>query len=277
MRMLRAGICQMNVVNDKKANLQTAVALVRRAAEKGARLAVLPEMFNCPYASEQFPEYAEPLETGPTVSFLSALAKSTSIYLAGGSIPERDAEGHIYNTATFFAPDGRLIARHRKMHLFDVDIPGGITFRESETLTAGSQVTTAQTDFGTIGLAICYDLRFPELARLMVLNGASLLIYPGAFNTTTGPKHWHLLLRARAVDNQAFVLAASPAFHEAGGYPAYGHSLVVDPWGAIIAEAENSETLLMADLDLDLIDQARAQIPVLQHRRTDCYLLKEIE
>ncbi|MGI6513947.1 MAG: carbon-nitrogen hydrolase family protein [Syntrophomonadaceae bacterium] len=268
-RFLDVGICQMEVVDNKGVNLATATRMIREAAAAGCQLAVLPEMFNCPYAGHYFPVYAEPIP-GITSTRLSELAREIGIYLIAGSIPERDGE-QIFNTSMVFNPQGKMIAKHRKLHLFDVDIPGGITFFESDTLSPGKDVTTFTTSYGKMGLAICYDLRFPELARTMTMQGAEVIIYPGAFNQVTGPLHWEILLRARAVDNQVFILAASPANTPGGVYPAYGHSMVVDPWGKVIAEAGNEEALLTARIDLETVYQVRNEIPVLKHRRPEIY------
>jgi predicted amidohydrolase len=269
----KAGICQMKVFDDKAANLVAATRMVREAASRGCRLAVLPEMFNCPYTTKYFPIYAEPIP-GPASSQLSILAREEDIYLVAGSIPEKDDDGRCYNTSMVFDPAGRMIAKHRKAHLFDIDIPGGITFFESETLSPGQKITTFETAFGTMGLAICYDMRFPELARAMTLRGARVLIYPAAFNQVTGPLHWEVLLRARAVDNQVFVIAASPANHPQSVYAAYGHSMAVDPWGKVIAEAGNGEMLLVTEINLETVDKVRKEIPVLKHRRPELYNLQ---
>jgi predicted amidohydrolase len=299
---VRAALCQLEVVDDKSANLERARRAVVEAARRGAELVVLPEMFNCPYAHGYFRPYAEPYPEPPgegvvpgegTVSdggampaengesaggsagltweVVSSAARETGVHLVGGTVPELDDRGRVYNTALFVGPDGRLLAKHRKVHLFDVDIPGGITFRESDTLSAGGAVTVVGTPLGVIGLAVCYDLRFPELARAMVDRGAEILVYPAAFNTTTGPKHWHLLLRARAVDYQVFVLGVSPARHPKSPYQAYGHSLAVDPWGRIAVEAGTGEELLVVELEREGLESARRQIPVLRQRRPDVY------
>ncbi len=260
----------MKVVNDKEANLVSATRMIKDAAADGCQLVVLPEMFNCPYAAAYFPVYAEPIP-GKTSSRLGDLAKEANIYLVAGSIPERGEDRQIYNTSLVFDPTGKIIAKHRKMHLFDVDIPGGITFFESETLSPGQEVTTFSTTFGPMGLAICYDIRFPELARAMVLQGANVLIYPAAFNQVTGSLHWEILLRSRAIDNQVFVIAASPANHPEAAYAAYGHSMTVDPWGKVITEAGSGERLLVTEINLKLVEKVRKEMPMLKHRRPELY------
>lgn len=203
------------------------------------------------------------------------------IWLVGGSVPEV-SEGKYYNTCVVFSPTGAIVAKHRKMHLFDIDVPGRITFFESDTLTAGNSVTTFCLDDGTmVGVGICYDIRFAEYAMLLKEMGCRILIYPGAFNMTTGPMHWELLQRGRANDNQCFVLTASPARtledpENKSKYPhytAWGHSTAVDPWGKVIATTDETEGIVMADLELAEVDDVRSAIPVGQQKRTDVYNL----
>lgn len=201
------------------------------------------------------------------------MARETAIYLIGGSIPERDEQGKLFNTSLSFSPTGELIAKHRKVHLFDIDIPGKIKFKESEVLTGGNKVTVFNIPpFGKVGLAICYDIRFPELAMIAARNeGAFAMIYPGAFNTTTGPLHWELLARARAVDNQFYVLVCSPARDLTSGYHAYGYSMVTDPNAHVLAKAGEDEEIIYAELVPGVIEEARAGIPVTAQRRFDVY------
>jgi predicted amidohydrolase len=244
--------------------------MIIEAAGNGASVVALGEMFNCPYENQFFTRFAEEIPGGETFEMLSTCAREKGIYLIGGSIPERYGN-FIYNTSPVFSPSGKLIARHRKMHLFDVELESGVIFKESDTLGRGYSSTVFQTEFGKIGTAICYDIRFPELARLMVLEGAELIVVPAAFNMTTGPAHWELLFRTRAVDNQVFLAGASPARDESGGYTAYGNSLVADPWGTVICRAGKDEEIIYADLDGGLIDSVRRQLPLLKHRRTDIY------
>jgi predicted amidohydrolase len=163
------------------------------------------------------------------------------------------------------------------MHLFDIDVSGGQRFRESDTLSPGGQITVVETTFGKIGVAICYDLRFPELARLMALQGATILAYPGAFNMTTGPAHWEILFRTRALDNQVYVLGCAPARNETAGYISYGHSIAVSPWGKTVAQLDAREDCLLTELDLDEVERVRRELPLLQHRRTDVYKLVELD
>ena len=234
-------------------------------------------------ATDQFSVYAEPIpataaELDPAVhvstAALSAAAAASRVYLIGGSIPERAEDGRLYNTAVAFGPDGAILARHRKMHLFDIDIPGRMTFRESATLSAGSSLATFATPWGVVGLGICYDLRFPYLAMLLRQAGARLLVMPGAFNMTTGPAHWELLLRARALDAQAYVAGAAPARDEAAAYRAYGHSTIVGPWGDVLATTDERAGTIYADLDMARVEEVRAQIPVSRQARADVYTLE---
>lgn len=262
----------MLVTADKGENLRKARQWIEHCAGQGAALVVLPEMFCCPYNSAVFPEYAEP--HGEQVwQALSSAARDAKITLVGGSMPEIDEAGRIYNTCYIFDPQGRQIGKHRKMHLFDIDVTGGQRFRESDTLSPGNQVTVVDTDFGRVGVAICYDARFPELARLMTLDGAKMLVYPGAFNMTTGPAHWDTLFHARALDNQVYTLGCAPARDTTASYISYGHSMVASPWGITIAQLGAEENCLLAEIDLEEVERVRRELPLLQHRRTDLYEL----
>ena len=270
MERIRITLVQMAVGPDRGENLARAEEEVRRAARAGASLVVLPEMFSCPYEADRFHELAEPLPGGPASRLCARLARELGIHLVGGSIPERDGD-RVYNTATLWTPRGELALRHRKVHLFDVDIPGGIRFTESAVLAPGDAISVAATGIGTIGLAVCYDLRFPELFRAMALRGAELVVLPGAFNTTTGPAHWETLNRARAIENTIFVASCSPAPHPRGNYPAWGHSMVVDPWGTVLAAAGRGEEAVSAELDPGRLAEVRRALPVLRQRRPDLY------
>ncbi len=269
MGIIKLGLCQMAVSRDKGENLRRAQAALEQAARQGAQLAVLPEMFNCPYENPCFPVYGEPAG-GETWQFLSRMARELGLYLAGGSVPELEG-GKVYNTCYFFSPEGEELARHRKVHLFDIDVPGGQRFKESDTLTAGDQITVVDTPLGKIGLAICFDIRFSELFRVMGARGAQIILVPAAFNMTTGPVHWDLAFRSRAVDNQLFVAGCSPARDTGASYVAYGHSLVCNPWGTVVAQLDEKAGVQVAQLDLDDLARYRGQIPILSGRRTDLY------
>lgn len=269
---------------DKAVNLENARSKVLEAASSGAKIIVLPECFNSPYGCDYFPSYAEqlhplppPAEQSPSFAALSAMARDTGTYVVGGSIPEVapvvGGEGKTYyNTSLVFGPDGSLLATHRKVHLFDINIPGRIQFRESDVLSPGSKVTIVELPgIGRLGLSICYDIRFPELATIAARRGCFALVCPGAFNLTTGPLHWQLLGRARAVDNQLYVAMCSPARDMGGTYHAYGHSLIVDPMAKVVVEAEEKETIVSAVLDGAVIEEARSGIPLRDQRRFDVY------
>lgn len=274
MTKFTAALIQMRVTADKDENLRSASSLIQSCANQGASLVMLPEMFCCPYDSKLFPWYAE-AEGEKIWRALSEAASTAQAYLIGGSMPEIDGAGRIYNTAFVFDPQGRQIGKHRKMHLFDIDVSGGQRFRESDTLTPGNQITVVDTSFGKIGLGICYDIRFPELARLMALKGARILAYPGAFNMTTGPAHWEISFRTRALDNQVFALGCAPARDETASYISFGNSLVTSPWGKVIAQLGSEEGCLFSEIDLDDVERVRRELPLLQHRRTDLYNLSE--
>ncbi|KXS40186.1 MULTISPECIES: carbon-nitrogen hydrolase family protein [unclassified Candidatus Frackibacter] len=276
---VKLAICQNKVVDNKDENLQQAQLMINEAAQQNANVVILPEMFNCPYENSYFPTFAESIPEGKTYQMLAKEAKKHNIYLVGGSIPElaiKNDERILYNTSLIFNPEGKLLGRHRKIHLFDVDLSDGVTFLESDTLNYGQQITVVKTEFLNIGVAICYDLRFPELMRLMVDKGAEMIVIPGAFNTVTGPAHWELLLRTRAVDNQAFIVGASPARNHDAEYQAYGHSMIVDPWGRKLKEAGNDEAIIVCNIALDKVKKTRKELPLLKHRRLDLYQLKEL-
>ncbi|KAH0442698.1 carbon-nitrogen hydrolase [Colletotrichum camelliae] len=265
---------------DKTANLANARSKVLEAAQGGAKIIVLPECFNSPYGCDYFPKYAETLlpspptkEQSPSFHALAAIASESGAYLIGGSIPELDTKtGKFYNTSLIFSPKGELLASHRKVHLFDIDIPGKITFRESEVLSPGDSVTVVDLpEYGKISVAICYDIRFPELAMIAARKGCFALVYPGAFNLTTGPMHWRLLGQGRAVDNQIYVAMCSPARDMDATYHAWGHSLIIDPMANVLTEAEEGETTVAWELDGTKIEEARRNIPVNTQRRFDVY------
>ncbi|MBO7734133.1 MAG: carbon-nitrogen hydrolase family protein [Methanobrevibacter sp.] len=280
MKSIKIALCQMNVVDNKEKNIEKAIQMIKESKKQGADLAVLPEMFNCPYENEKFIEYAEILESSKTLKEIANIAKEENIHVLAGSIPELERDDgekreSIYNTAVFFDNDGKQLGKHRKMHLFDIDVKGKIYFKESDTLSAGNEFTIIKTDLATIGIGICYDIRFVELSRIMALNGAEILIYPGAFNLTTGPAHWEILFRSRALDNQVYAIGVAPALDEDASYNSYGHSIAVNPWGEVIEELDYSEELKIVEIDLDEIKRVREEIPVLKNRRSDLYEINE--
>ena len=274
MNTIRIGIIQALLRGSGEARRARVRALTEQAAGQGADLVTLPEIWNGPYQQDLFPAFAEP-RFGPAWQLLSELAAEYGIWLSGGSIAEYE-DGKVYNTAYVFDRRGREVARHRKMHLFDIQISGGQHFLESATLSPGNEPTVFETEFCRMGLCICYDARFPELFRLMVDGGAKLVLVPAAFNLTTGPAHWELLFRQRAVDNQLFCVATSPARDMEASYHAWGHSIVTDPWGRIVTQMEEGEELRVVELNLDLAEQIRAELPLLAHRRADVYRLERV-
>lgn len=281
MSKLRLGLCQILVGSEKAKNVQAARTAVAEAVAQGATLVTLPECFNSVYAVTAFEKYAEEIppdaesvnpEKHPTTKALLDMAKEHGIYLIGGSIPERGSDGLLYNSCVVASPEGKILAKHRKMHLFDIDVPGGIRFKESETLSAGKSVTTFDTPWCRVGVGICYDIRFPQLAQLMRQQECKLLVYPGAFNMTTGPAHWELLQRARALDNQLFVATCSPARNPDADYKAWGHSSVISPWGEVLMTTDHEPSVLVTyEIDLDQCDRVRKGIPISIQARTDIY------
>ena len=303
---VKVALCQLKVGDDKFENIENMTRAVRDAALKGTSLVVLPEMWNCPYANSSFPVYAEVIDErcevmresnetrthtesneesnesngSPSVAALVAVARETGVVLVGGSIPERcPSTNNLYNSCIVIDGDGTIIAKHRKTHLFDLDIPGEITFKESDTLTQGDSLTVVDTAVGRLGIGICFDIRFPELASVCANRGASILIYPGAFNTVTGPLHWDLLQKARAVDNQVFVLTCSPARDllalekNPPGYQAYGYSSVIGPFAEVLGTTGEEKDTVFAQCNFEEIIKRRRNMPLGAQRRGDLYAL----
>jgi predicted amidohydrolase len=266
-RRYRAAAVQMQSGSDRDANLARAEALVRDAAARGAGLVVLPEVFawRGPAAGEA--AIAEPVP-GPTTARLCALARELGLWLVAGSLHERaDGEPRVFNTSCLIDPRGEIVARYRKLHLFDVDLPGRVVIQESATRAPGTEVVTSATELGTLGLSICYDLRFPELYRRLSLAGADVLLVPSAFTFPTGAAHWEVLLRARAVENQCYVVAANQAGASPQGVADWGDSMIVDPWGRVLARAGDGEAVVSAEIDLDYLARVRRELPALAHVR----------
>ncbi len=263
----RIGLCQIKTVESPEENLRAAERALRLAAESGCQLAVLPEMFCCPYSNESFRANAqEAKEGGAVYDFLSGEAKRLGMAIVGGSMPEREGDS-IYNSSLIFDERGRLAGKHRKVHLFDVDIKDGIRFMESETISAGDSATVARVAGISVGVGICYDVRFPILASVMAEGGAELLAYPGAFNMVTGPAHWEMTLKARALDSQCFAVGVSPALNEGLSYRAYGHSMAADPWGRTMLILGYEENFAAVDIDLEMLHETRRQLPLLAGAR----------
>ena len=269
---MKVSLIQMSVVPDKAANLAHARALIAAAAEAGADIAVLPEMFCCEYRNRAFVENRE-RAGGPAWAMLSAAAAENGVYLVGGSLPEEEG-GRLYNSSFVFDRAGRQIARCRKTHLFDIAVDGGQHFQESATFTAGDDICVFDTEFGKMGLCICFDMRFPELARIMSMEGALAVFCPASFNMTTGPAHWELTFRGRAVESQVFTFGCAPARDEGGRYVSYANSIAVDPWGTVLARAGAEEATLTLDIDPGRVESVRRQLPLMSARRTDLYTLR---
>lgn len=260
---------QLNSTSDLAENLKRARELVVQARDRGAELVTLPEHFAYMGPEDQNPPSAQPLN-GPLVREFGALAKELNIFLLLGSFPET-TEPNLpsYNTSVLLGKDGLIVAAYRKIHLFDVDLPGGPTYQESRFIAPGKEVITTPlpgTPF-TVGLTICYDLRFPELFRALVEKGADLICLPAAFTLATGRDHWQALIRARAIENQAYVVAPAQWGQHSPGRRSYGRSLIVDPWGVILAQGPDSEGFILAHLDHTRLVKLRQEMPCLQHRQ----------
>jgi deaminated glutathione amidase len=265
-----AAAIQMSSTPDKRENTETAGALIREAVSAGADLVALPELWSCHGLDEVYRENAEPIP-GPTTGFLGNLARELGVYLLGGSILEGEpAADRLSNTSTFFAPSGQLTAVYRKIHLFDVKVSDR-DYLESANIAPGDEIVTAKAGAATLGLSVCYDVRFPELYRLLALRGAEILAVPAAFTLQTGKDHWEILLRARAVENQAFVVAPAQWGRKADGRWTYGRSMIVDPWGTVLATCPDRDGYALATLDLDYLDRFRTEFPALANRRPEAY------
>ena len=265
---MRAAAVQLNSTGEKDRNLATAERLVRAAASDGAELVALPEKWNLLAGGEDLLAGAEPLD-GPSLTAARGWARELGVHLLAGSIAERGEE-KAWNTSVLIGPDGEDLASYRKLHLFDVDA-GGVAYRESEHEQAGSELVTAPVGELTLGMTVCYDLRFPELFRILALRGARLVTVPSAFTLATGKDHWEVLLRARAIEDQVFVLAPNQVGGAAPHFESFGHSAIVDPWGTVLAVAPDEECFVAADLDLAGQDRVRAELPSLANRRPEAY------
>ena len=262
-----AAAIQMTAGNDKAANLERAERLVRVGAARGANLVALPEVFNWRGKRAEQAAAAETLD-GESLGLMARLARELRIHIVAGSITERGEDSsRSYNTSVLLGPDGGRLAVYRKIHLFDVDRPGRVTVRESDSKLAGADVVTAETPVGAIGLSICYDLRFPELYRRLAFAGARILMVPSAFTFPTGEAHWEPLIRARAIENQAYVIAPAQFGPNVYGYSDYGNSMIVDPWGRVLARAADQEGVVVAPIDLEYQDRVRSELPALKHAR----------
>ncbi len=268
---MRVACVQLNTREDKAANVKQAVGLAARAAQGGARLVVLPETWTYKGRHRHLEAEAETFD-GPSTARLATLAREHAVYVLAGSLYERTATpGRYANTSVLLDPRGEPVAVYRKIHLFDAAVPGAVAYRESDDIEPGSELATAEVDGVTVGLTVCYDLRFPELYTALAARGARLLLVPSAFTAHTGAAHWHVLLRARAVENLCFVAAPD----QTGAHPpdrrCYGHSLIVDPWGTVLADAGEDVGVVSAELDFAKVDRVRDGLPSPAHRRPDLY------
>jgi predicted amidohydrolase len=268
MRYLAAAV-QMSSGADRAANLSRATALIRTAAARGARLVVLPEVFAWRGPRAEEPETFETIP-GATTDALAAVARECRIHLCIGSILEAvPGDARAFNSSCLLDTDGNLVARYRKIHLFDVDLPGRVTVRESATRVPGDEPIVVSTELGVLGMSICYDLRFPELYRRLVGRGAQVLLVPSAFTFPTGAAHWEVLCRARAIESQCYVIAPDQTGRSPHGFADFGESMIVDPWGRVLARAPDGEGVITAEIDLDYLARVRSELPSLTHVRLD--------
>jgi deaminated glutathione amidase len=269
---MRAAAVQLNSTEDKDRNLEAADRLTRAAAADGAELVVLPEKFNVLGTREDYERGAEPLEDGRTIGWARDTARELGIDLVAGSIAERrEGREKLSNTSVHVGPDGELKAVYRKIHMFDVEV-GGQVYRESDSEEPGEEIVLSETGGGLpLGLTVCYDLRFPELFRILAVRGARIVTLPSAFTKVTGEAHWEILVRARAIENQAFMVAPDQIGRHPADKQSYGGSMIVDPWGVVLARAPDEEAFIAADLDLARQDELREKLPSLANRMPAAY------
>lgn len=274
--MFQLSLCQMKVGYNKQKNLEKAAQMVKQSVEKfKSNVVALPEFFNCPISAEYAAKFAETENNSESIKALSEIAKNNNVYLVGGSMPIKDGDKY-YNRTYCFDKKGNIKAKHDKVHLFDIDIPGKMTYKESQNIIPGNKFTVFETEFCNIGIGICYDIRFPEYAQLLKQKyKVDMLIYPAAFNTVTGPMHWELLHRSRALDNNVFVGMCSPTrnVEDRLGYQSYGFSSITDPFGKVIAVTGIEEDIVSSQIDLKLVKDITEQIPTFKQKRNDMYEL----
>jgi predicted amidohydrolase len=267
---MKIAAVQMNSRDNKEENVQKALQFIKKAAEEGANIVVLPEYVNFLKDDPKKVEQAEPIP-GPTSQAFMNLAKELGIYIHCGSILEEAEPTRAYNTSLLISDQGEIISKYRKIHLFDIEIEGRVSAKESNTIKPGEEIVTVQTPFANIGLSICYDLRFPELYRSLALQGAEILCVPAAFTLYTGIHHWEVLLRARAIENQCYVIAAG----QIGSYPPgrtnFGSTMIIDPWGTVIARAPEEEGVITANISMESLRSTRENIPCYAHRKPALY------
>ena len=271
MRKYTAAVIQIDSGNDKKINIEKISRFVQQAAEMGAKFIALPEC--SVYEGTDIKDAAEDIPDGETFGVFSALASEYNVYIHCGSIYEKGKDARPYNASVLISPDGKLMAKYHKMHPFDVELANGTWVRESDDICPGENIVAAESELGKISLAICYDIRFAEIFRLMALDGAEIFVTPANFTYTTGKDHWETILRTRAIENGCYVIAPCQC-GEKCKFRAYGNSMIIDPWGNIVARAGEEECIITAEIDLDYVEKVRKQIFMLENRREDIYSLK---
>ncbi len=269
-RKFKVAVIQFCSNEDRDRNLKLVDKFIEDAVKDGARVVVLPEMFNCCGHTKVMVEKAEDIP-GRTINFLSDKARTHGIYIVCGSIFERVGINKVYNTSVIVGRTGEILVKYSKIHLFDVDIQDKIRYKESENVVAGNKIVAVNMGGIDVGLSICYDLRFCELFRSLALKGAKVVFIPSAFTATTGEYHWEPLIKARAIENQVFMVAANQIGTSPNDITCYGKSMIVDPWGRVLAKAKDNENVITAMIDLDILKEVRTEIPLFEHRRTDLY------
>ncbi|MFC6732340.1 carbon-nitrogen hydrolase family protein [Haladaptatus sp. DYSN1] len=270
MSQFTVAACQLDSRDDKEDNVRRALSFVDEAASKDADIVAFPEMFPYIGPKDAFSDVAEEIP-GSLTERLAARAEDYGMYIHAGSMFEPADDGRVYNTTALINPDGDIAATYRKVHLFDIDVPGGVTYQESERVAAGNEAVVAETALANFGLSICYDLRFPELFTTLARNGAEVIFLPAAFTLFTGKDHWEPLLRARAIESQCYVVAPAQIGEKPKSAQTYGKTMVIDPWGNVIRQASDREELITAPIDLDYVADVRRDLPSLQHKRDDVY------
>ncbi|XP_040071204.1 omega-amidase NIT2-like [Ixodes scapularis] len=266
----RLALLQLAPTLNKSENLLATSLKIKKAATSGSHIVCLPASFGYPIGGRGFKASAETIP-GETSEMLSQCARENGVYLIGGSMTEIDSKGRRYNTCLVYGPDGSMVAKHRKLHLVDINIPGVMTVREASLVSPGNKLTTFDTPFCKVGVSLCYDIRFAPLTHIYVQLGCKLLVFPSAFNVISGPLYAELLQRSRAVDGQVYVALASPARSERTPYVPWGHSMLVDPVGKVVQSAGTEEEVLMSEVDLDHLSKVRKQMPIMKHHRNDLY------
>ena len=272
MSKIKIASLQTKVYEDKYDNIEKLAELIASGAADGADIISLPEMWNCPYQTENFPVYAEPAQ-GDSWLALSTIARKNKAYVVGGTVPELGEDGKVYNTSYVFDREGNQIGKHRKVHLFDIYAHGEQVFKESDTLTGGDAFDTFETEWCSMAVNICFDIRFPESSRIPAIKGAKVIFNPASFNMTTGPAHWELGFRQRAIENQVYMVGTAAAQDPDAGYIGYGHSIITDPWGKVVMQMDEKAGSAITEIDLDYIEEVRAKLPLMSARRTDIYSL----